>query len=64
MADAVKVTKGEDYTCHCGAVYEVNWTSSPFPDTDYADCEHCKVRIKSWKGSTTWPGYTLKSTPK
>lgn len=64
MSDPIKITKGDDYTCKCGAVYEVKWTHTPIPDTDYADCEHCGVRIKSWNNSTTWPSYELKSLPK
>jgi hypothetical protein len=58
MADNVK--RGEDYVCDgCGSLYKVMWTTTPFPDTDTADCEVCGRRIQSWNGQTTWPDYQL-----
>ena len=60
MAEGVKVKKGEDFTCECGAVYAVEWTTSPFPDTDSANCESCGRKIKAWNNATTWPSYTRK----
>jgi hypothetical protein len=56
--------RGDDFTCTCGAVYRVEWTTTPFPDSDSADCEHCGKQISAWSGKTTWPSYTLIKRPK
>jgi hypothetical protein len=58
MADNVK--RGDDYVCDgCGSLYKVMWTTTPFPDTDTADCEVCGRRIQAWNNQTTWPDYQL-----
>jgi len=55
--------RGDDFTCSCGAVYSVTWTTTPFPDTDSENCECCGKLIQAWNGQTTWPSYELTKRP-
>jgi hypothetical protein len=59
----VPTKRGDDFTCDCRAVYRVDWTTTPLPDTDSADCEHCGKRLGAWS-ETTWPSYTLIKRPR
>lgn len=51
------------YKCECGAIYKKVSTTTPFTDTDDADCEVCGRRMDSWRNSTSFRSYELISRP-
>lgn len=63
MSNVIKTRPGGEFTCKCGAAYQVIYTSTSVPDSDSADCECCGVTITKWQNETTWPAYELISSP-
>lgn len=55
--------KGPDFTCECGAVYEVTVQRFPGRDSDKKHCSVCRKLIASWN-DTYVPTYTLKFDPR
>ncbi|MCB1392341.1 MAG: hypothetical protein K5821_07145 [Nitrobacter sp.] len=65
LKPGVRARDGGEYTCPgCGAVYSVTVYTSPFKDTGQADCNVCKLPIKSWNHATAWWSYKLTKRPR
>jgi hypothetical protein len=53
---------GDDFTCKCGAVYEVKVQRFPTRDKDSAKCQVCGQTMAEWN-STYSPSFYLKARP-